>query len=357
MISKLLLKRLFVYNMHIGHYGAYNSNLNNYVLGKRLNYVIFNLNSTLILLKRALLFLKVLASRNGSLLFFYSKYTYLNLMFKCVLLSITTKCSQPIITNKWIYGSVSNYFFSFFYLIRDVTTKWMRNTTYLFNYGKDQNNYYKHSIDDNTYVYFGYLFFSNDVSFKGINLFDKVYTWYHKWVKLQKSYDLWEYKKEAHTHRIFIEQLCLNDINNAFKHKEMIKFKYFFIKLFFYINKKHKDYFLDEYYVNDYLNTRLKYYWRVLLYFKYFNNYLKVPDALFSIFPNNNDVPLNEFSAANLVSMGLVDSKSSISNIHYPIISNDDSFIIVLFYFTLFCNVYLESKLSIYNTISNNTLK
>ena len=100
MISKTLLKRLFVYNMHIGHYGAYNSNLNNYVLGRRLNYVILDLNSTLILLKKALLFLKVLASRNGYLLFFYSKYTYLNLMFKCVLLSITTKCTQPIITNK-----------------------------------------------------------------------------------------------------------------------------------------------------------------------------------------------------------------------------------------------------------------
>lgn len=353
MISNTLLKKLFSYNMHLGHLGAYNSDLNNYVLGKRFNFVILNLNSTFILLKKALLFIKLLASRNGYLLFFYSKYTDLSLMFKCVLLSITMRCSQPIITNKWIYGSISNYFFSFFYLIRDVTVKWVRNTNYLFNYGKDQNKFFSHSIDDNTYIYFGYLFFSNQDDFKGVRLFDTVYSWYKKWVHLQKSYDVWEYKKAALTHNIFIKQLCLNDINNAFKQKQMFKFKFFFLKLFYYINNKHKDFFLEEDFLDSYLNNRLKYYWRVLLYFKYFNNYLKVPDALFSVFPNNNDLALNEFSSANLVSMGLVDSNSSINNIHYPIISNDDSFIIVLFYFTLFCNIYLESKLNIYNDFTS----
>lgn len=356
MLHRSLIKKLFVYNMHLGHYGSSNSDLNSYVLGKRFNFVIFNLNNTFMLLKKALLFIKLLSTSNGDLLFYYSKYTDLSLTYKCVLLSLTTRIAQPIITNRWVYGSVSNYFFSFFYLLQEVTTTWMRSTSFLFNYGKDQNRHYSHSIDDNTYVYFGYLFFSNEDKYEGVQLFDKAYAWYNRWVNLQKSYEIWEYKKAASTHRIFLEQLCLNDINNAFKHKQMLKFKFFFIKLFYYINKKHKDFFLDEEYLETHLSDRLKHYWRVLLYFKHFNNYMQVPDALLSVFPDNNDSPLNEFSSANLVSIGVVDSNSTVSNIMYPIISNDDSFLIVLFYFTLFSSVYLESKLSMYTNLKSASL-
>lgn len=76
---------------------------------------------------------------------------------------------------------------------------------------------------------------------------------------------------------------------------------------------------------------------------------MQIPDALFSVFPNNNDFAVNEFSSYGLVSIGLVDTNCNIQNMNYPILSNDDSLIIVLFYFNLFSNFFLENKLNIYN--------
>ena len=84
--------------MHLGSLSPYNSNLNYYLLGNRFNFNIINLNKSFLLLKKALLFVRRLSMTNGSLLFYYSKYTSLNIVHKCVLLSCCKNSQQQIIT-------------------------------------------------------------------------------------------------------------------------------------------------------------------------------------------------------------------------------------------------------------------
>jgi len=291
------------------------------------------------------------------MLFFYSQFTNLPLLYKCMLLSVSKYSTQQIITFNWIYSSISNFFFSFYILIKEITFSWLLKNRYYFNYSKKTNLYHTHIYEERQHFYFEYLFSITDrkISLNRNTKIDKMYNkWYEEWIKRQTSYDIWKSKKTALSHARFLKQICLNDINNIWKNKKMLHFKYLFLKLFYYINVKKKDpFFIDiektSFKDYDYINSKFLSYWRFVLYFKYFNNFFQIPDVLFSIFPDQNDLPLNEYSSINLVSIGLLDTNCRITNVHYPIISNDDSFIIVLFYFTLFSNIFLENQLNIYS--------
>lgn len=98
MIKESLLEKLFIYNMHLGHQSSYNSQLNFYILGRRFNFYIIDLHRTFFFLKKALYFIKHLSLKNGSMLFFYSQFTNLPLLYKCMLLSVSKYSTQQIIT-------------------------------------------------------------------------------------------------------------------------------------------------------------------------------------------------------------------------------------------------------------------
>ena len=55
----------------------------------------------------------------------------------------------------------------------------------------------------------------------------------------------------------FFTQLCFNDINNQFKKKTVFEYKYLFLKLFFYIDKKIKDTFFFDYYIKNTLKKNI----------------------------------------------------------------------------------------------------
>ena len=93
-----LLNRLFLYNTHIGHSGFFNSTFSEYFLGKRFDYIIFDLKKSFLFLKRALFFLKNLAHLNGSVLFSHTLFNTLELSYQCSLLSIAKRSNMPIIT-------------------------------------------------------------------------------------------------------------------------------------------------------------------------------------------------------------------------------------------------------------------
>ena len=97
MLKKSLINKLYSYNMHIGSQFSYSSKFNYYLLGKRFDFYIINLNKSFLLLKKTIFFLNNLAINNGSLLFHYSKYSNLEMIYKCVLLSICKKSNQPFI--------------------------------------------------------------------------------------------------------------------------------------------------------------------------------------------------------------------------------------------------------------------
>ena len=99
MIKKNILKKLQVLGCHIGHQTtSFNSELNYYILGKRFNFVIIDLNKSFLLLKKALFFTKNLSANNGSMLFYYSRFSQLSWIYKCVLLTISKNSYQQMIT-------------------------------------------------------------------------------------------------------------------------------------------------------------------------------------------------------------------------------------------------------------------
>lgn len=364
MLKKSLISKLYSYNMHIGSISFYNSRLSYYIFGKRYNFYIIDLNKVFFLLKKALFFLDNLALNNGSLLFHYSNYMNLNIIYKCVLLSICKNSSQQLITYNWIYGSIGNFFFSFFLLIKEITSLWLKRHNYLFNLSKKFNFYYTTNLETDKFESFEYLFLIKwklkkySSQRKKFRWYSK---WYKKWLRSTNTYKFWTFQTNSYKHTNFLKKLCLNDINNVWKKKKLFNFKYLFLKLFYYIHLKKKDPFLynihsDKFYdiKYQYIYTKFQSYWRFVLYFKYFNNYYNIPDALFSIFPNKDSFPVKEFSSSSLVSIGLIDTDSDLSGIQYPIISNDDSLIVVIFYFTLFSNLFLENKMNIYNLFTKN---
>jgi len=90
----------------------------------------------------------------------------------------------------------------------------------------------------------------------------------------------------------------------------------------------------------------MKKYWRFVLFFKFFNNFSQVPDVFILINSNHYYSPLLETSRLQIPIVSLVDTDHSNYLISYPIFSNDDSIILVVFYFQLFINSYLLGKLS-----------
>lgn len=88
----------------------------------------------------------------------------------------------------------------------------------------------------------------------------------------------------------------------------------------------------------------MKKYWRFVLFFKFFNNFNQLPDVFVLINPNHYYSPLLETSRLQIPIISLVDTDNSNNFITYPIFSNDDSIILVLFYFQLFINSYHIGK-------------
>lgn len=372
MLKKSLINRLYKYNMHIGSIASINSKLNYYILGNRFGFSIIDLNKSFILLKKTIFFLNQLSINNGSLLFYYSNYSNLNIIYKCILLSICKSSNQQMITYNWVYGSIGNYYFSFYSLIKELTSLWLKRHNYLFNFDTKRNQYYSFNFENDKFELFEYLFLTkwklkknknynkNKNKHKGIKIKISPYSkWYKKWITSTSTYKFWSFQSSSHKHSNFLKKLCLNDINNIWKKKKLLSFKFLFIKLYYYIYAKKKDSFsYNNIETNNvkynYLHTKFKSYWRFMLYFKYFNNYYNLPDALFSIYPNKNNLPIKEYSSVSLVSIGLVDTDCDTRGINYPIICNDDSLMIVIFYFTLFSNIFIDSKVNIHKMLCTN---
>lgn len=226
MIKKSVIERLYLYNIHIGHLGFYNSKLNYYFLGKRFNYIIIDMNKTFILLKKALCFVKNLSLKNGSILFNYSQYLNLNLIYKCILLSIAKHSNQQLITHNWVYSSIGNFFFSFYDFIKELAYIWVFKNRYLFKYEK--NSYYSYVSEEKQYYFFEYLFLSSLKDKNNFKVYRLYQNWYDKWIKKQNSYDIWVSKKSTLKYNNFLKQVSFYDLNNIFKKRKFLNFKSFF---------------------------------------------------------------------------------------------------------------------------------
>ena len=315
MLNKLKIE-LYKHGMHLGCNVRYNTNLNYFILGIRFGHCVININKTLLLLKKAILFLKTLASNSGSILFYHTMFKSLNYTYKSSLLNIVLRSNQSMIIYSWLYGSINNYFFTFNRFIKDIIGHWTIDDSYLNSKNVDIINQWK--LINNKKV---------------IN---------NKLNKRMKT-------------TMFLKKICNNSIYNVLKQKKLFKFKYFFLKMCYLMIEKTYNYHfynkednIDG--LNNKLNKKILFYWRLLLYYNNFKTFFELPDAFFCVSPDNNDLPLREVAnSGEIVTIGLVDTNSKFEFINYPIICNDDSIIIAFFFFYLFNNIFLETQLSIYN--------
>lgn len=366
MIKKSLINTLYSYNVHIGHFDHFNTLLDHYMIGRRHLFYIIDINKVFLLLKKVLFLLKKLSLNNSDLLFFYNRFFYLDIMYKCVLLSLSKACNQQMITYPWKYGFISNYFFSFYILIKKVLYTWGKNNSLLFTLEKKLNYYYYNfhsNIDEKKANSFNYFFLDsgslskNSLSKKRKQIYG---LWYKSWIKNKSLYSFWKYRKDILKRNRYLKQLFLNTNLKVYNKYNKTQTKGLFLKIFYFIYVKKDDPMLLGINIDDFnfkpkdlYHKKFLSYWRYILYFKYFNNFSRIPDCIFTILPDNNDSPLYEWLDSNLISIGLVDTASKLDNIHYPIISNDDSLLIILFFFNLISNVFLENKLNFYRLLNN----
>lgn len=87
-------------------------------------------------------------------------------------------------------------------------------------------------------------------------------------------------------------------------------------------------------------------YWRFVLFFKFFKSFNQMPDVFILANPNHHYAPILESSRLQIPIVSLLDTNTKPNLITYPVYTNDDSVLLVLFYFQLFINSYLIGKRS-----------
>jgi len=94
-------------------------------------------------------------------------------------------------------------------------------------------------------------------------------------------------------------------------------------------------------------------YWRFFSFYSFFKNLNILPEVAIIMNSNNVLSPVKECSFLKIPVVGLVDTNTISNYFSYPIPSNDDSFIIAVFFFILFINCYKKGQLKNYSLIEN----
>lgn len=92
-------------------------------------------------------------------------------------------------------------------------------------------------------------------------------------------------------------------------------------------------------------------FWKLFKFYKFFKNFVSFPDIFLLCDPTNSNLPKIESSSNLIPVISIVDSNSKPQQVTYPLYSNDDSVLLVLFYFSIFCNSYNLGKLKVYNSV------
>jgi hypothetical protein len=117
------------------------------------------------------------------------------------------------------------------------------------------------------------------------------------------------------------------------------------LRLFYFTKSRFNDFMGDTAFVSvdpdEYFKSvfkRFVLFWRAVIFFKCFRKTINLPDCLIFFNPDNSISQINDFAGVNLPIISVVDSIMDIYRVTYPIPSNDDSVILLLFYFSLFLN-------------------
>jgi len=284
-MKKNLIYILSNLGVHIGHSIQETKSENiSTIKGIINNTSIIDLQLTVFYLKRNLFFIQKLGSISGNILFYSSNIHNYNNHLKSYLINLLVfKEKQSFFSEKWKNGCFSNY--------------------------KTQVIDILNMID--------FLDLKNQNTIKKKRISPKGYRIY-----LNKTNRVTQFKKY-----------------NFLKFR-MLHWLDFLIQIIF-VKKKKKIVGLNWYQEWKRINK----YWRFYYYFKFYNNFLKWPDLCVLTNHLNRDSIVSEINRKKIPTIGLLDSNTKGTGLSYYIPSNDDSFLILLFYFRLFINSYKQGNL------------
>jgi small subunit ribosomal protein S2 len=95
-------------------------------------------------------------------------------------------------------------------------------------------------------------------------------------------------------------------------------------------------------------------YWRFFSFYCFFKNLNILPETSIIMNSNNLISPIKECSFLKIPVVGITDTNSISNYFTYPIPSNDNSFIIAVFFFILFINCYQKGQLVNFCYFENN---
>lgn len=389
MVKYEILHYLYKLNAHIGHRVIRNTtSLNFYLIGKRFDFIIIDLEKSFLFLKKAIQFLTRLCKNNGHLLFYHSLFFNLEMVYKCLFISLSKRTLQGLITYKWVPSLITNFFFSFYELMVDVTHIWLREynikfvnkkkllddyenlnlNRLIFEGSKPTEEVYYSYKDDYLLKKFKFNNSKEDLDEFGYRKHSQIFfplkLFFKEWKKKMIPYSVWRYRQNAMKHYAFLRKFCLSQMSSIWKRTHLFKFRLLFLQMYFYLEEKKEDPFFwnkKKDYISFYDAIHRKFipFWRLLLYFKYLNTLFNIPDALFCVFPDLNDIPIREYNSTSneLVSIGLVDTNFTPERVQYPIISNDDSIVLAFFYTSLFFNIFWENRVLLYTKLVGLTFK
>jgi hypothetical protein len=79
-------------------------------------------------------------------------------------------------------------------------------------------------------------------------------------------------------------------------------------------------------------------YWRAIVFFKCFKKTVNAPDCLVLVNPEHSVGPVLDFAGLNIPVISVADSNTSLHKITYFVPSNDDSVMLLIFFYLLFLN-------------------
>lgn len=117
------------------------------------------------------------------------------------------------------------------------------------------------------------------------------------------------------------------------------------IRLFMTLKNKLTDYEIsqrvesaEDYSYFNALYKKFIAYWRAVIFFRCFHKTANLPDCLVMLNPDNSAAQYHDFIGVHLPVVCVADTITDIKMVTYPITSNDDSVVLLLFYYMIFIN-------------------
>lgn len=291
MYRRNVLNTLLSLGVHIGHLSSNTKASNHFfITGTRYGIEVLDINYILISLQRSVQLLYQIGTLNGDLLFHITSLHSYNIQFRHYfvhLISIANK--QRIFDEKWVYGQLSNF---------------RQNALYFI---------YK-------------IFFINK---KYIHFYKK-----HRWNNTSM------FKISIHSTKIGRKRRRKKKLG-FLPNLGVCNFINLLIRVFFYSYfKKFSGISFKQH------QMRMLKFFKFIVIFKHFRTFLCMPDAFIIFNPNNIIAPVSEVLRYKIPVIGLLDSNGNSFGLTYPIYSNDDSILLIMFYIKLFLRAFKLGKIN-----------